>query len=264
VGRPALAATGVFLVIFCAAGGALVAARSNHRLPYLLVTGNVPEGSTISAGELSTVDITPGAGIAAVPAAEESQVLGRYAAEELVEGTLLSPGELSSGPPLGAGDALVGATLAADQLPAGISAGDSVLVVLTNASASAGTGGSGEADSSPGEAGQLLQVGEPPAGSTGDPTGPAGALDGPPGTVLATATVVAVELPADTSGSPTTGGLDVVTLAIDRAAAAAVTAASAADEMSLAVVPPATAPSAATAATAPPAAGAGKTAEGHS
>jgi hypothetical protein len=206
-GRPALAATGVLLVLFCAAGGALVAARSNHRLAYLVVAANVPESSTLSAADLTTVDITPAPGIAAIPVADESQVLRRYAAEELLAGTLLSPGELSAVPPLGRGEALVGATLAADQLPAAISVGDSVLVVLTSENGA-------------------------------DPAGAPAELDDPPGTVLATATVAAVQLPADTGGSPATNGPDVVTLAIDRGVAAEVTAASAADEMSLAVVPP--------------------------
>jgi len=228
VGRPAMAASGVLLVIFCAAAGALVATRSGHRVPYLVVMGNVPESSTLSAGDLTTVDITSGSGLAAIPAADESQVLGRYAAEELVEGTLLSPAELSSVPPLVAGKALVGATLASDQLPAGISAGDSVLVVLTDASGAASTPSLSGASSQP-------APGQPSRASSS-----VDALDGPPGTVLATATVVTVELPATTYGSPSTNSVDVVTLAIDNGVAAEVTAASAANDVSLAIVPPAT------------------------
>jgi hypothetical protein len=126
-----------------------------------------------------------------------------------------------------------------------------VLVVLTDSSGAAGTSSAGSLAGGSAESAQ----GQP--SRAGDPADATVALDGPPGTVLATATVMAVQLPATADGSPTsTDSSDVVTLAIERDVAAEVAAASASDEVSLAIVPTAGATTARARAAAPAAAAA--------
>ena len=208
-GRPALAATGVFLVVGCAALGAFVAGRTGQRTPYLAVATAVPQDATLTASDLAVVDMTPVAGLAAVPAADEAEVVGKRASEPLPAGSLLTPQSLAGGPLLQAGQALVGTSLGPNQLPGDLAPGDEVLVVLTDAGGAGGGAGTGA-------------------------TQQAGAV---PGTVLARAAVISVTAPGSTTGPVPSSNDYVVSLAVPEGDAAAIATASAANGVSLAVIP---------------------------
>jgi hypothetical protein len=204
--RPVLAAFGVLVVVGCAALGADVATRVDHRAAYLAVATYVPEGSAIAPGDLALVRMTPASGLAAIPSADSASVLGRRASEPLEPGSLLVPDDLTDALPLPAGDALVGTSLSTDQAPAGLTPGASVIVVL----------------SAPSSAGSTASVGESGAASTSD-----GAI--------AVGTVYAVVLPS-TSDQAAASDDEIVTLEVPKPAAAEVTAASAAGSVSLAEI----------------------------
>jgi hypothetical protein len=218
-GRPLLAAAGVLIVLVCAAAGASLAGRQNRTVAYLAVQQAVPAGMPVAAADLGAVDLDPVAGLAALPASQEASVVGQRATTSLAVGTLLAPGDLSSAAPVPAGDAIVGASLSAQQLPVELQPGDPVMLILTS---SAGTAGGTE--------------------SPGGQTSGAHAAD-QPGQLLADGTVV--DLVEPTSGAGAVGGLSsatasdttVVSLAVPVASAGEVTAASAAGELSLALVP---------------------------
>jgi hypothetical protein len=219
-GRPLLAAGGVLIVLVCAAAGASLAGRQSRTLPYLALQQQVPAGMPITAADLGTVDLDPVVGLAALPASEEASVVGQRATTSLAVGTLLAPGDLSSAAPVPSGEAIVGASLSAQQLPVELQPGDAVMLILTSsAGLASGTQGPG-GQASPG----------------------ARAAD-EPGQLLADGTVVDLVGPA--SGSATSGGLSsaaasdttVVSLAVPVSSAGEVTAASAAGELSLALVP---------------------------
>ena len=227
--RPALAAGGALTVVLCGALGAVVSARAPQRMAFLAVAQTVPAGATVAASDLESISITPAAGLEAIPLQEAGQVVGRRAAEALEPGSLLVRSELASGLALAAGRALVGSSLAVDQMPAGLAAGQRVLVVLS------GTGGSGLGTTSGLQTGSGLDEGSGAAGGT--IAGPVPSPTGPPGSVLTDATVLSVLPASASSGTAGSGSSDLtVTLDVPVAAAAAVTAASASGDVSLAAL----------------------------
>ncbi len=225
--RPLLAVGGVLIVVLCGALGAAVANREPRPTAFLAVARPVPVGMTVTASDLESVSIAPVAGLDAMPLGDAGQVIGHRAAEDLEPGSLLVPGDLASQRGLPAGTALVGTSLAVDQMPAGLATGQRVLVVLS------GTAGTGEGS----PATSVSVVGTPSAVSTSGSAGSVPSPTGPPGSVLTRATVISVSAPGGSSGQTGTQSTAfVTTLEVPETAAAAVTAASAVGDVSLAVI----------------------------
>lgn len=200
--RPLRAAAGLLVVIGCAAVGTVLTGNASRREAVLEVARAIPAGVTLRTNDLETVDLVPARGLPVLPATSIGRVVGQAARVPLVAGTLLVPADLGVAPRLPPGSALVGTSLAPDAVPSGLAPGDEVLVVPTGGSQQTGA----------------LGV----ASATG------GVLARPP--VLAQGIVVAVAQPGSTS--PT--GDELVTLAVPRALAPEVAAASAAGNVSLA------------------------------
>jgi hypothetical protein len=200
------------IVLVCGGLGAVVAGRTPRPAEFLAVAQFVPAGMPVASSDVETVSMTPAPGLAAIPLREAGQVVGRRATEPLAPGSLLVPSDLSPHRGLPAGRALVGTSLAVNQLPAELAGGQVVLVVLS------GTGGSGASS----EANSPLTAGAP---------------DRPAGSVLTQAVVVSVSTPSDSSGPAGAEATTfVVSLEVPEVAAAAVAAASAAGDVSLAVL----------------------------
>ena len=205
----------------------MVANRAPRPVGLLAVARLVPVGTAVSASDLETVSIASASGIEAIPLRDASQVIGHRATEDLEPGSLLVPSDLAPQMGLAAGVALVGATLAEDEMPADLSAGQRVLVVLS--------GTSGAAGGSP--VGSGLDANTPDNGNGSAGAGAAPSPTGPPGSVLAKATVVSVSTAGGSSGLAGAQSASLVaTLEVPEAAAAAVTAASAAGDVSVAVI----------------------------
>ncbi|MGD0083408.1 MAG: SAF domain-containing protein [Acidimicrobiales bacterium] len=229
--RPMLAALGVLVIVACAALGAEVAARVDHRQGYLAVATYVPQGSVITTGDLAIVSAGLSEGVQAIPQADLRTVLGRRASEPLEPGSLLVADDLTTDVPLPVSDALVGTSLSTDQAPSGLDPGDVVIVVLsgngtgspvgtgdTSGSASSATSSSTGASASVSSSGRGATAGS--AASTG---------------VLAVGTVYALALPSANDPAGTSSD-ETVTLEVPRTDAEAVAAASAAGDVSLAEV----------------------------
>jgi hypothetical protein len=205
------------IVLSCGALGAMVAGRVPRPVEFLAVAHVVPAGVTVTASDLGIVSLAPVAGLNAMPLQDAARVVGHRAGEDLEPGSLLVPSELVPQSGLPAGVALVGTSLAVDQMPAGLAAGELVLVVL---SGTAATGG-----------GVALAT----TNATGTEASGASVLSatGPPGAILCRATVISVSAPGSSSGQ---AGTQSATLEVPEAAAGAVTAASASGNVSLAEV----------------------------
>jgi hypothetical protein len=201
------------VVVACAALGAEVATRIDHRGDYLAVAAYVPQGAVIVSGDLAVVRVTSASGLATIPATEEAAVLGSRASEPLEPGSLLVGDDLSGAVPLPAADALVGASLASNQAPAGLAPGDSVIVVFSEP----------DSDTSP----------APTAGTTPSPTGSTSTSTGQGGPAIGTVYAIAVPSASDQADASDD---EIVTLEIPTSDAAEVTAASAAGDVSLAEV----------------------------
>jgi len=148
--RPALVALGLALA---AAGGVLTAtlvADAGGRLGVLAVARAVPIGTVISAGDLTVAHVAPDGNLAPVPAGEESSVLGQVAEVELLPGSLLTRGEITTAILPAAGQELVGVALKPGQLPARpLVAGARVLVVATPGDFTGSGAASGQPSSGP-------------------------------------------------------------------------------------------------------------------
>jgi hypothetical protein len=130
--RPALAVGSVALVVACVAVFVSVYLRAGHETSVLGISQTVSTGQILEADDLVVVRISMNSGIATVPAADASVVVGRRAAERLEPDTLLTANELvaSYSPP--PGEAVVGVAAKDGQFPSsGVTPGETVDVVLT-------------------------------------------------------------------------------------------------------------------------------------
>jgi hypothetical protein len=137
--RWGLFALGVVLVALCAVIAYLLVVTAGITRPYLAVAHDVPYGTTISAGDLTVVNVNPAAGLSPIPAGDRDQVVGKHAAADLFAGTLLTRAQLTDRAIPAPGEQLVGVELKPGQLPArALRAGDAVILVVVPPSGLAG------------------------------------------------------------------------------------------------------------------------------
>jgi hypothetical protein len=174
--RPVIAVASLAVVVVCAALFAVIYVHSSRLVAVIGVARQVPEGQVLEVADLRQVDVSVTSGVDVVPVTDASQVIGRQVSVTLLPGTLLSPSDLGRARVLPANEAIVGVDLKPGMMPAsGVTAGETVLVVLTT------------------PAGSALSVGSPgSAGSKSPQSQP---------TVIATATVVGVDSSPDDGGS---------------------------------------------------------------
>nr|WP_203715632.1 SAF domain-containing protein [Asanoa siamensis] len=130
--RPGLLGLAVLLIALGGLGAAFAITSVKATGSYLAVARQVPQGTTLTADDLVTVQVAGGAGLAPVPASQQAQVVGKRAAVPLVPGSLLTMGHLTDKPLLGAGQQQVALGLRANQVPARrLQPGDKVILVGT-------------------------------------------------------------------------------------------------------------------------------------
>jgi hypothetical protein len=120
------------LVFACVAVFVSVYLRAGHEVSVLALSRAVPEGATLTAGDLVAVRMSTTSGVDTVLSGDAATVVGQRAAERLQPNTLLSRAELVTryAPP--AGTSVVGVAVKGSQVPAsGVAAGETVDVVLT-------------------------------------------------------------------------------------------------------------------------------------
>jgi hypothetical protein len=191
---------GLLLIVVCAGAVALLTVNAGRRRAVLVVVRSVAAGALVERADVSATNASVDPVVHVVPVSEISRVVGRVASVNLVPGTLISFDQLSTGPRLPPGNAVVGLALKPGQLPSPLQPLDRVMLVQTVAA-----GGSG------------LSAQSGAAGGSAQPTS----------TVLVpSAQVYAIGQSAD--GQSTT-----VSVAVSSASAPAVAAASAADQISV-------------------------------
>lgn len=120
-------------LMLAALGGLVVAwmvSAAGGRADVLVVAREVPYGQVITADDLGVAAVAVDALVHTVPASERSAIVGQVAASNLVAGSLLADGQVTSDAPPGPGEVLVPMPVRSDRLPAGgLRAGDRVLVV---------------------------------------------------------------------------------------------------------------------------------------
>jgi hypothetical protein len=127
--RPWLVVFSLLSMVVCAGAFALFYLRADDRVQVLAVARPVAAGQTIAVADLRVVRLVPDAGVALVPAAGASRVIGRTAVVPLAAGSLLTESQLgpAAWPP--AGQAVVAVPVKAGRLAAGVTPGVRVLVI---------------------------------------------------------------------------------------------------------------------------------------
>jgi hypothetical protein len=136
---------------------------AGERVEVLAVAHDVDRFDTVDRDDLRTVRVAADPDVDTVDASDVDDIVGRAAATDLREGSLLSPNQLIARDArlVGDNEAVVGAELAPGDIPEGALAGGiDVMVVLRPADAAPG----GEVDQVPG---WLLEFGDPDE-NTGD------------------------------------------------------------------------------------------------
>ena len=206
--RRGLIAGGVLLVVVCALLAGVLYSHAGGKVSVIVTARAVPVGSRITADDLSTAQIATDT-VPAYAGRHMSEVIGKTAAVGLVTGEIISPAMLTDQPALPSGSAVVGVALKPGQLPAaGLSPGDTVMVVILPASQSGGT---------------------PPTNATGGSGGSSGS--DAPSVLVESAPVVDAATLASGQGS-------VVSVGVPRADAAQLAAASSAGLVALVKVGP--------------------------
>jgi hypothetical protein len=110
-------------VVALCLGGLLsyvIYARVAHEAAVLAVAHTVHRGETVDAADLTTVNLSSTSGVSTVPADQLQQLVGRRAAFDLVEGSLLPVGGVADVLVPQAGRAVVGVRLVAGRAPTGV------------------------------------------------------------------------------------------------------------------------------------------------
>jgi len=130
--RPGLLGLAVLLIALGGLGAAFAITSVKATGDYLAVARSVPQGTTLTADDLATVQVAGGAGLASVPASRRAQVVGKRAAVTLMPGSLLTMSQLTDKPLLTEGQQQVALGLRANQVPARrLLPGDKVILVGT-------------------------------------------------------------------------------------------------------------------------------------
>jgi hypothetical protein len=191
---------GLLLIVTCACAVALLTVNAGRRSAVLVVVRSVAAGAVLERADVSETHVSVDPVVHVVPVSDISRVVGRVASVNLVPGTLLSFDQLSAGPRLPPGNAVVGLALKPGQAPSTLQPLDRVMLVQT-----VGATGSG------------------PSAQSGAASGSAQ----PSSTVLVpSAQVYAIEQSAD-------GQTTMVSVAVSSASAPAVAAASTTDQISV-------------------------------
>ena len=82
------------------------------------VSRNIPRGTTLTSGDLTSLALASGQSSPAISTASASEVIGKVATVDLPKGSLVTPAAIAATEQVPAGRALVGLSLKPSQLPA--------------------------------------------------------------------------------------------------------------------------------------------------
>lgn len=127
---------GLLLVAVCAFAMGQLYLRTTALRPVLALAHDVPAGQQFQASDFRVVDAAADDGIALVPGAQASALVGQPAAHDLSAGSLLTKADVGQRANLGSDQAIVAVDCKPGQYPPSLAAGDRVTVVDTGAGGS--------------------------------------------------------------------------------------------------------------------------------
>lgn len=130
--RPGMLAGALALIIAAALGVAWLVNSSGNNITVFSASKDIPRGAVVQASDLTTVQIPVNQPIPALTASNPSAAIGKTAAVDIPQGTLISQNNTTSDTGLKAGNSIVGIQLSSAQLPPyPLKAGDQVRIVDT-------------------------------------------------------------------------------------------------------------------------------------
>lgn len=158
--NPRLLALGILLACLGGLGAALLWQETAHSVTVVVMARKVTAGQRITGSDITTTTIGSAPGIASVPAAEMSELVGKSALFDLAPGALLAPGQIGD-LVLPVNDTEVGLKLDRGRAPgAGVSRGTRVQLVPVSSS---------PADAVPaGDPVEAIVASDPQVNDTGD------------------------------------------------------------------------------------------------
>jgi hypothetical protein len=127
--KPALFALAILLVALGAGAAGLLVIRAGTRVQAIEIVQQVNQNARIPVSAMQEVGISAGSGVSYVPWSQASQVEKYFAATTIPAGTLLTQNMVSPSSNVTAGQDMVGLSLKAGQVPAGLQPGDRVEAV---------------------------------------------------------------------------------------------------------------------------------------
>lgn len=127
----------LLLIVGCAVTGGWLFSVAGNRSMVLVAARDIPPGHQLSEADLAEGQLS-GSGVSAIAASERAKVVGTYAVAAVPAGTLLAGKMFAATTLPGPGQVAVGVALKPGQVPAELSAGRAVDVLLVPA---AGAGG---------------------------------------------------------------------------------------------------------------------------
>lgn len=212
--RHLLAAGSVVVIVTSVAGFMSLYSSARRQEQIVVVTRTIEQGQILSSTDLGQASASLSDGVQAIPVSLSASFSGKRAAVTIPAGSLLVPGDVTSGPTIPPGDAVVGIALKDGQYPStGVQPGGQVMVVQT---------------ASPGSSLPVGTMSESTSASNGSEAN-AGT-----GVLVPDAAVFDVTTPGANSGGTVS---ELVSVEVPTTLAAAVSTAAAADQVSLVLLP---------------------------
>lgn len=129
-GRAPWLALALVLVVGGALAAGLLVQSAGDRTSVLVAAREIGPGQVLTADDFRVVDVGVDGSASLLPASQRTALVGQVATTRIPEGSLLSPGQVSSEARLAAGSVVVGALLGPGQLPvADLRPGDRVRLI---------------------------------------------------------------------------------------------------------------------------------------
>lgn len=140
--RPAVIAMAAALIAAGGLGGAILYNSTGQRIAVLALARDVPYGQALTADDLVVARIASDPALSPVAAGDLHLAVGERATTDLHRGALLLVADVTRALAVAPTDQVVGVSARQGQLPAGgIEPGQQVIIVLTDQSLAAGSGG---------------------------------------------------------------------------------------------------------------------------
>ncbi|MGC5224525.1 SAF domain-containing protein [Micromonospora sp. DT81.3] len=130
--RPVIIALGVALALLGGVGTWWVTTNLTRTVSVMATGVDVARGETITAEDLTTIQLAGGQQVDSVPATDAAEVVGSTALVDLPAGTLITSANTGNAIAVASGESIVGVSLTQAQMPGyPLAAGDQVRVVET-------------------------------------------------------------------------------------------------------------------------------------